>query len=214
MFDRLFEFEQRLAEYTGAPYAVATDGCTHALELCLRYDRVQSVKFTAYTYLSIPQLMRQLNIDYELIPEKWVGEYQFYGTRIWDSARRFNPMMYRPGALQCMSFGHGKPLELGKMGAVLTDDASVYDQLSRWRSDGRDLRISPWQDQPVFGQGYHYCPTLEDCARGSAIISILSGAQYEEPRHVAYPDLRKLNIQPGAADFTRRTNGHIVDLIQ
>ena len=31
-FDVLFEFEQALAEYTGSPYAVVTDCCTHAIE--------------------------------------------------------------------------------------------------------------------------------------------------------------------------------------
>jgi hypothetical protein len=214
MFDRLFEFEQRLAEYTGSPYAVATDGCTHAIELAMRYDEVKSCRFTSYTYLSIPQLMLQLNIDYELVPERWTGEYQFYGTRIWDSARLLSPDMYRPGSIQCMSFGHGKPLHLGKVGAILTDDVNVYHQLSRWRSDGRDLSVSPWQDQQVFGWGWHYCPTLEDCARGTDIISRFSKVSYEVPRHVAYPDLRKLNIQPGAADFARRTDGHSIDLVQ
>ena len=35
MFDKILEFETALAEYTGAPYAVMTDCCTHAIELCL-----------------------------------------------------------------------------------------------------------------------------------------------------------------------------------
>lgn len=210
MFDTLFAFEAALARYTGAPYVVVTDGCTHALELSLRYDQVKACRFTAYTYVSIPQLMCQLNIDYDLVEERWTGEYQLYGTRIWDSARRLQPDMYRPGAIQCLSFGHGKPLQLGKVGAVLTDDVNVYTQLSRWRSDGRDLRISPWQDQAVFGQGWHYCPTLEDCARGTEMVSRFSQVQYETPRHVAYPDLRKLNIQPGATDLARWANRYTV----
>jgi hypothetical protein len=211
MFDRLFKFEQRLAEYTGAPYAIATDGCTHAIELCLRYDQVKAAKFTAYTYVSIPQLMHQLNIEYELVEERWTGEYQFWGTRIWDSARRLERDMYRPHTMQCLSFGYGKPLHVGKLGAILLDDVAAYEQISRWRSDGRDLHISPWQDQPVFGRGYHYCPTLEDCDAG------LWALEYDEPQpphHVVYPNLRELNIQPGAADFARRTDGHSIDLVQ
>jgi hypothetical protein len=210
MFDALFEFERRLAEYTGAPYVVATDGCTHAIELCLRYDQVKSCRFTAYTYLSIPQLMYQLNIDYELVEERWAGEYQFYGTRIWDSARRLGPGMYRSNTMQCLSFGYGKPLHLGKVGAILLDDVEAYDIMSRWRSDGRDLNISPWQQQTNFGLGYHYCPTLEDCARGAEIVSRFSQIQYETPQHVAYPDLRELSIQPTTADLTRRANRYTV----
>jgi hypothetical protein len=69
-FDSLFKFEEALADYTGAPYVVLTDGCTHAIELCMRYDQVKSTKFTAYTYLSVPMLMHHLNIDYEMITEK------------------------------------------------------------------------------------------------------------------------------------------------
>lgn len=194
MFDKLFEFERKLAAYTGAPYVVATDGCTHAIELCMRYEQVKACRFTAFTYLSIPQLMHQLDIEYELVPEKWTGEYQFYGTRIWDSARRLQPGMYRPESMQCLSFGFGKPLHLGKVGAILLDDVEAYDTLSRWRSDGRDLNISPWAQQTNFGVGYHYCPTLEDCVRGTDIISRFSQVPYEAPRHVEYPDLRNIQI--------------------
>ena len=64
-FESLFQLEQRLVQYTGAPYVVATDGCTHAIELCFRYLGVSRCSFTAHTYISIPQLMRQLNVRYE-----------------------------------------------------------------------------------------------------------------------------------------------------
>ena len=65
-FNTLFEFEEAVAKYTGAPYVVVTDGCTHALELCFRLDRITYTEFTAFTYLSIPQLMKQLGISYQL----------------------------------------------------------------------------------------------------------------------------------------------------
>lgn len=61
-FQALFDFESALAEYTGAPYVVVTDGCTHALELCMRYEHVTSCEFSAFTYLSVPQMLRQLEI--------------------------------------------------------------------------------------------------------------------------------------------------------
>ena len=130
-FTTLFEFEQELAKYTGAPYVVVTDGCTHALELCFRYDRITATTLTPYTYLSIPMMLTQLNINYEFYPDtlphrqQWVGEYKFEGTRIWDSARLLRPNMYRAGHVQCVSFGHGKPLQLGKGGAILTDDVKL-----------------------------------------------------------------------------------------
>jgi dTDP-4-amino-4,6-dideoxygalactose transaminase len=191
-FDILFEFESDLARYTGAPYAVVTDGCTHAIELCMRYDITSFCEFTPFTYLSIPQLMHQLDISYHYRLEYWssAGEYRFHNTRIWDSARRLEPGMYREGQMQCLSFGHGKPLQLGKGGAILLDSEADYRALSCMRSDGRDLRISPWQDQEVIYQGFHYCPTLETCTAGIAgLKQIKVGITQQE-----YPDLRKINI--------------------
>jgi hypothetical protein len=188
-FKALFEFESALAEYTGAPYVVLTDGCTHALELCFRYDNVKTTKFSAYTYLSIPMLMRHLDIEYELLDEPWVGEYPFQYTRIWDSARRLEPGMYRPGTMQCLSFGWTKPLQLGKAGAVLLDDQEAYKKISRQRSDGRDLHI-PWETETELILGYHYCPTLELCARGLELLPTIQ----PKSQPGIYPDCRNISI--------------------
>lgn len=190
-FDALFKFEEALAKYTGAPYVVVTDGCTHAIELCFRIDKITYTEFTAYTYLSIPQLMHQLDVRYELKDQEWTGEYQFGYTNIWDSARRLERNMYRVGHKQCLSFGHGKPLQLGKGGAILLDTEWQYLELSRMRSDGRDLRINPWERQQTFTQGYHYCPTLETCAEG--LLKLLE-LEDQEPKYYKYPDLRALDF--------------------
>jgi dTDP-4-amino-4,6-dideoxygalactose transaminase len=190
-FSPLFEFESRLAEYTGAPYAVVTDCCTHAIELCLRYDAVRRTRFTAFTYLSVPQLMHRLDISYGLTDETWQGEYQFHNTRIWDSARRLEPGMYRSGQLQCLSFGHSKPMHLGRCGAVLTDDHRAYQWLSQARSDGRDLAVSPWIDQKTFGVGWHYCPTIEICQLGLEKLPITK----PQSQRVTYPDCREIIIK-------------------
>lgn len=189
-FKSLFDFESALAEYTGAPYVVLTDGCTHAIELCMRYDGIKKTKFTAYTYLSVPMLMRQLDVDYEMLTEKWTGEYQFYGTRIWDSARRLERNMYNSGTMQCLSFGWTKPLQLGKVGAILLDDAEAYRTMSRQRSDGRDLHI-PWETETDLILGYHYCPTLELCAKGLELLPTVN----EQPKYVQYPDCRNFIIK-------------------
>jgi len=189
-FDTLFRFESALAEYTGAPYVVLTDSCTHALELCFRIRRVRWCQLPARTYLSIPQLLNQLNIKYRMTDEDWTGEYLFYDTTIWDSARRLERGMYRPGQIQCLSFGHGKPLSIGKAGAILLDNFDEYEILSRMRSDGRDLRIVPWQDQREFRQGYHYCPTLETCSLGLERLPLVD----EKPKYILYPDLRTIDF--------------------
>jgi dTDP-4-amino-4,6-dideoxygalactose transaminase len=189
-FDVLFRLESALAEYTGAPYVVLTDGCTHAIELTMRYYQIRSCSFTAYTYLSVVQCLQQLGIKYTMTDESWSGEYQFHGTDIWDSARRLEPGMYRSGQVQCLSFGNTKPLQLGRVGAILLDDAQAYRVLSCMRSDGRDLTISPWTDQQQFGPGYHYCPTLEDCAQGLEKLAFVQ----PQCQEVRYPDLREISF--------------------
>jgi dTDP-4-amino-4,6-dideoxygalactose transaminase len=186
-FKALFDFEAALANYTGAPYVVLTDGCTHALELCLRYDAVRQTEFSAYTYLSVPMLMHHLGIKFVFTDEIWTGEYRFDNTRIWDSARRLQPGMYRPGQFQCLSFGWTKPLQLGKVGAILTDDVNAYRHFSRQRSDGRDLNI-PWESETELIWGWHYCPTLENCERGLELLPTIT----PQSQSATYPDLRKI----------------------
>lgn len=194
MFEKILEFETALAQFTGAPYAVMTDCCTHAIELCMRYDQVQTCKFTPYTYVSVPMTMHKLGIKYQYLDhewQRWVGEYPFVETRIWDSARRLEANMYRAGQMQCVSFGHDKPLPIGRGGAILLDDKTAYQALLRMRYDGRDLTVSPWVKQQEFQVGYHYRPTIEEAQRGT---ELLSQYQSQTPRHVVYPDCRQISI--------------------
>jgi dTDP-4-amino-4,6-dideoxygalactose transaminase len=193
MYKKLFDFEQALGEFTGAPYVVVTDGCTNAIELCFRYLNVTECQFSPYTYLSIPMLMHRLNINYSYLDhawQRWVGEYPFINTPVWDSARLLKQGMYRAGQMQCLSFGNTKPLQLGRVGAILLDDEEAYYKLSMMRSDGRDLRIKPWPTQETFNVGYHYCPTLELCELGTTLLPTVD----QEPKFVEYQDLRNINI--------------------
>lgn len=199
-FDKIFQFEQKLAEYTGAPYAIMTDCCTHAIEMCLRHDKIKECTFTPFTYLSVPMTMHKLGIEYDYFPDslahrqQWIGEYKFEGTRIWDSARRLEKDMYRPGMMQCLSFGNGKPLHIGRGGAILLDDKQAYDTIIRVRYDGRDLNTLPWHTQQVFKVGYHYKPTIEEAELG---IALLEGVKENPraPKFIEYPDLRTITIQ-------------------
>lgn len=194
MFEKIKKFEAELAAFTGAPYAVTTDCCTHAIELCLILDKIKQCKFTAFTYVSIIQTMHKLKISYELIDEDWTGEYQFYDTRIWDSARRLEPKMYRKGQLQCLSFGYTKPVDIGRGGAILTDSFDDYDMLSKMRYDGRDLSILPWQKQEIFNLGFHYKLNPEECMRGSDALIKYTESKEFTPKKVTYPDCRKIKI--------------------
>lgn len=198
-FDKIFQFEQDLADFTGAPYAIMTDCCTHAIELCLRHDRITECTFTPYTYISIPMTMHKLGIKYHYYPDtlphrqQWIGEYKFEGTRIWDSARRLEQGMYRPGMMQCLSFGHDKPLHIGRGGAILLDDKKAYDDIILMRYDGRNLNNIPWTNQKQFKVGYHYKPTPEEAEWG---LALMKGIRFDKPvpKHVKYADLRQFTI--------------------
>lgn len=194
MFNKIKEFEKKLSNFTKAPYVVTTDCCTHAIELCMILDGVKSCSFTAFTYLSVPQTMRKLSIDFSLIDETWVGEYQFHGTRVWDSARRLGPGMYRSEQLQCLSFGYSKPVDIGRGGAILLDNKDDYIKLSKMRYDGRDLDISPWEEQIEFTMGYHYKLNPEECIGGMVALDKYIEANNYLPKKVNYPDCRKLKF--------------------
>jgi dTDP-4-amino-4,6-dideoxygalactose transaminase len=189
-FEKINEFESALAKFTGAPYAVMTDCCTHAIELCLRHDRVNRCFIPARTYLSIPMTLHKLNIEFDYHDWEWIGEYHIGYTRIWDSARLLKQNMYRPGQLQCLSFGYDKPMAIGRGGAVLTDDVEVYNTLKRQCYDGRDLTISPWENQKIFHIGYHYRPTIEEAVQALELLPTVD----QEPKPKQYPDLREIII--------------------
>lgn len=196
-FDTILTFETALARFTGAPRAIMTDCCTHAIELCLRYDGVKQCAFTPYTYVSVPMTMHKLGIDYSYFPDslphrqQWIGEYKFELTRIWDSARRLESNMYHTGQMQCLSFGHDKPLPIGRGGAILLDDENAYQALLRMRYDGRDLTIRPWIEQQEFRVGYHYRPTIEEAERG---LELLKNYTSQSPTVKHYPDCRQIRI--------------------
>jgi dTDP-4-amino-4,6-dideoxygalactose transaminase len=191
-FDPIYKFESALGLLTGAPYVVMTDCCTHALELCLRYvSPYKVVRIPAYTYISVPMMLRKLDIGYIFEDEEWVGEYQIKETNVWDSARKLQLGMYRPGQMQCLSFGHSKPLDIGRGGAILLDNQQAYETLIRQRSDGRDLKITPWESQKVFELGYHYRPTIEEAVQALEKLPTVD----QSPKYYKYPDLREIIIK-------------------
>jgi dTDP-4-amino-4,6-dideoxygalactose transaminase len=95
--------------------------------------------------------------------------------------------------MQCLSFGHTKPLHIGRGGAILLDDSQAYEVMLAQRYDGRDLTIKPWEAQQVFRVGYHYKPTPEEAQQGLALLEGIKETN-PVPVHVDYPDLRKITI--------------------
>ena len=196
MYHHITEFENKLAEFTGAPYVVATDCCTHAIEMCMRYDAVKKVKsLTCHTYLSVPMTLVKLGIKFKYNDSHWLGEYNFEGTRIWDSARLLHPKMYRQGQLQCLSFGNGKPLDNKRGGAILCGTAKEYSTLKQMGYDGRDLQYKKWIDQKEYIVGYHYNMAVEHAIQCSNLLNEYIKRDSYLPHIVDYPDCRSIKIK-------------------
>lgn len=194
------DFESALCDYTGAPYCITTDCCTHAIEIAFRLSHSTSpVQFPAKTYLSVLMTMHKLGIKYELEDIDWKGSYQFVGSKIWDCARLFEPNMFKAGTIQCLSFGRTKPLQVGRGGCILTDDYELYRRASRMRYDGRDIfeysigTEHNWAVQTDFEVGYHYYMRPEDCVTG---LNLLAQQNFlpQIDRYYDYPDCRTIRI--------------------
>lgn len=188
-------FEKRLSEFTGAPYVVTTDCCTHAIELCFRLLQIKSCRFSTYTYISVPMTMKMLGVVYELSATPWKDEYQFLGTPVWDSARCLKPGMFRQRQYQCLSFGHDKPLANVRGGAILLDNEEHYKQLKMMSYDGRDLSHSNWIDQKEYHQGFHYMMRHEECLSATRLLEDYISAGKFEHEYKPYPDLRDIEIK-------------------
>jgi dTDP-4-amino-4,6-dideoxygalactose transaminase len=193
-YDTITKFEHALAEFTGAPYVVATDCCTHAIELCFRLLDIKACSLPAHTYVSVPQTLRLLGVDYDLDFYMWSGEYRFKETPVWDSARMLRPGMYRAGQYQCLSFGPGKPLDNTRGGAVLLDNEEHYKRLKRMSNDGRDLSFARWEEQETFEQGYHYMMRIEEAESAMLKLQDYKDRGQFTPIQHHYPDCRQLKF--------------------
>ena len=195
-FDAVRDFERELQNFTGAPYAIVTDCCTHAIEIVLRLQRPEKLFFPGRTYLSVVMLMHKIGIDYELTDQSWFTDqrYKFQGSNIWDCARYFEPGMYQSGEIQCLSFNRGKPLAIGKGGAILTDNTEVAARANRMRYDGRDIfQYKNWVEQRYFEIGFHYYLRPEECVNG---LNLLNEGKFikQIDKYYDYPDCRNITI--------------------
>ena len=191
-FDIVLEFENKIADFYGSPYAVAVDCCTHAVELCLRYNRVDLIEVPVRTYPSIPFLAEKLGIELEWKEEDW-QDYYYLTDNIIDAAVLWKPNSYIPNTYMCLSFQFQKHLSLGRGGMILTDNKEARDELKKMSYDGREPNI-PWRDQNITSAGYHYYMTPETAEMG---IKKLPQAIIDEPRKWIvsdWPDLTEMEV--------------------
>ena len=163
-FNIVTTFENKIAEFFGAPYAVAVDCCTHGVELCLRYQNIKSISVPRRTYLSIPFLGNKLGIELKWKDEDW-QDYYYLTENIIDAAVLWKPNSYIPNTFMSISFQFRKHLSLGRGGVILTDNKQAAEDLKKMSNDGRDPNIS-WSKQNIKTMGYHYYMTPETAQLG------------------------------------------------
>ncbi len=193
MFNKVYQFERAIAEFYQAPFAVATDSCTHAIELCLRYKKSNNITIPNRTYISIAFLPSKLNLKWKWDNNNWQDYYYFGNTNIIDAAVFWKEGGYIPGTLMCLSFQFQKHLSLGRGGMILCDKEEDCHKLKKMSYDGRIPDI-PWREQNIDSIGFHYYMTPETAMLG---IEKLEKAKSTAPRKWAWnewPDLAKMDI--------------------
>ena len=191
-FQSIADFEKEIADFFGAPYAVAVDCCTHGLELCLRLKGAKKIKTPKHTYLSVPMLAEKLNIELEWTDEEW-QDYYYLTEDIIDAAVHWRPKSYIPDTYMCVSFQFRKHLSLGRGGVILFDNKEDFETLKRMSYDGRSPDVS-WSVQNIKTIGYHYYMTPETAELG---LKKLPAAITTKPKKWIYtdwPDLTKMDV--------------------
>lgn len=194
-FETVKIFEDRIAEFFNAPYAVAIDSCTHGVELCLRYQNIDSISVPKRTYISIPFLANKLNINLEWKDIEWQDYYKVNEDckPIYDAAVLWQKNSYIPGSFMCLSFQFQKHLSLGRGGMILCDNKKDAIELKKMSYDGR-LPDIPWRNQDIKTIGYHYYMTPETAQNG---LDKLDEAIVTHPKKWSindWPDLSKMKV--------------------
>lgn len=208
-FNVVKDFEEALAEYTGAPYAVAVNSCTAALLLAvacsLTWDRrarlglptiaqaKPEIEIPKRTYVGVPMSIIHAGGRPTFRDEDWRGAYRLDPLPVWDAARRMRRGMYTEtsrcvtDAMVCVSFHWSKILGIEQGGAILCYDEYAADWLKRARFDGRREGVAPADD--TFDMlGWHCYMSPEVAAAGLVRLARLPDWNEDLPND-PYPDL-------------------------
>lgn len=178
-------FEEEVAEYTGAPFAVAIDSCTNALFLCLKYmyetfpneyfagreiHELSEVTIPSKTYLSVPMSIIHAGFKpvFDTSMNDWSGIYQLKPFPIYDAAKRLTSDMYIAGSFMCLSFHIKKTLSIGKGGMILTDDINAVEWFKKARYEGRSEKN--YKEDNVNMLGWNMYMTPQAAAHGLALM--------------------------------------------
>jgi dTDP-4-amino-4,6-dideoxygalactose transaminase len=193
MFEYIEKFEEEIAKFYDAPYAVATDCCTHAIELCLRYKGYNNIIIPTHTYISVPFICEKLNLKWKFEYQEWEDFYYLGNTNIIDAAVYWKQNGYVKNTYMCLSFQYKKHLSLGRGGAILLQNKEDYDILKKMCYDGRSAN-APWMEQNIDTIGYHYYMTPETAKLGLEKIPKVISSIPKSWNYSYYPNLRTMKV--------------------
>lgn len=188
-------FEEEVAEYTGAPFAVAVDSCTNALFLACKYHNAKEVTIPKRTYLSVPMSIMHSGAEVVFEDCDWSGVYQLKPYPIYDSAKRFTSNMYVPGTAMCLSFHIKKLLAIGKGGMILTDDYKMVEWLKKARYEGRS-EVN-YKEDSIEMLGWNMYMTPQQAAHGLALMQNYPEYVPDLDENNGYRDLTEFPVFKG-----------------
>jgi len=185
-------FEEEIAEYTGAKYAVSVDSCTNALFLCCSYLKAEEVTIPKRTYLSVP--MSIIHAGGEVIFEDvhWGGIYQLKPYPIYDSAKRLTSNMYIDNSFMCLSFHIKKQLPIGKGGMILTDNKDAVEWFKKARYEGRSEKF--YKDDNIDMLGWNMYMTPQEASVGLALMQNYPEHKEDLGEKGGYRDLTEFDV--------------------
>jgi dTDP-4-amino-4,6-dideoxygalactose transaminase len=185
--DPVTEFETKIAQFFGAPYAVGIDCATHGLEICLIHTKANWIDCPKRTYLSVPFLATKLGIELRWFDIAW-QDYYFLTNRVVDASVLWREKSYIPGTFMVISFQFQKHLSIGRAAMILCDNKEDAEALKRLSYDGRLPNI-PWREQNIQHYGLHYYLQPELAQKG---LDKLDAAIATPPRQWVYEDWNDL----------------------
>ena len=188
-------FEESVAKYTGAKFAVSVDSCTNALFLCCKYLEVEKITIPSKTYLSVPMSIlhsgAEVIFDQSIETNQWQGIYQLKPYPIYDSAKRFTSNMYIENSYMCLSFHIKKQLGIGKGGMILTDNAEAVKWFKKARYEGRSEKF--YKEDNIDMLGWNMYMTPQQAAHG---LSLMQNYPIHVPDSIEIGGYRDLTEMP------------------
>lgn len=189
-------FEEEISEYTGSKYVITVDSCTNALFLVCKYLKVKEVTIPSETYLSVP--MSIIHAGGDVVFDKttktnhWKGIYQLKPYPIYDAAKRFTSDMYIKGTFMCLSFHIKKLLNIGKGGAILTDNKEAYEWFKKARYEGRSQKF--YKEDSIETLGWNMYMTPQQAAHGLCLMQNHPFNAEDQGEHNGYRDLTEFPV--------------------